>query len=277
MENIEYSFGAQPSKKDIRDYKLNAQALSAVKVPSSLLLKHVPIKNQGAFPTCVAHALCELVEYHNREQEGTFTRFSTDFIYGLRFGGDYMGNGMYVRDALKNVQNYGDVIYKQLPGNSNVETAVPKVMGELETLKPLAYPNRISTYYRIRNVNELKYALSHDGPVVVGMWWYDDATVEKVGKYHTYNSEHYRHGNDNNRSGHAVLVVGYDDVGFIIQNSWGASWGDKGLFRVKYGQFDLFFDVFGVTDNISSIKKPNKLKSILGPFINKILRMSVKS
>ena len=268
MEIIEHGFGAIPSKKDIRDYKLNTQVLSATKVPDKLLLKHVPIKNQGNFPTCAAHTLCELIEYHNREQEGAFTRFSTDFIYGLRFEGDYMGDGMYIRDALKNIQNYGDVTYRQMSGNSNVGTAVPKVMAELETLKPLAYPNRISTYYRINSINELKYALANDGPVAVGMWWFDNATLTIMNGKPVY-----MYGFPESKSGHAVLVVGYDDVGFILQNSWGASWGKNGLFWIRYADFnDVFFDIFGVTDDISSIKQPSKIKRFISPLINSILR-----
>jgi C1A family cysteine protease len=36
--------------------------------------------------------------------------------------------------------------------------------------------------------------------------------------------------------GHAVLAVGYDDTGarFIVRNSWGAHWGQKGYFTIPY-------------------------------------------
>ena len=36
--------------------------------------------------------------------------------------------------------------------------------------------------------------------------------------------------------GHAVLAVGYDDVAqrFIVRNSWGAKWGQKGYFTMPY-------------------------------------------
>ena len=36
--------------------------------------------------------------------------------------------------------------------------------------------------------------------------------------------------------GHAVLIVGYDRTKkmFIVRNSWGAEWGDKGYFYMPY-------------------------------------------
>mmetsp|Transcript_2700 Transcript_2700/g.6842 ORF Transcript_2700/g.6842 Transcript_2700/m.6842 type:complete len:93 (+) Transcript_2700:1-279(+) len=36
--------------------------------------------------------------------------------------------------------------------------------------------------------------------------------------------------------GHAVMAVGYDDKKrhFIVRNSWGQEWGDKGYFYMPY-------------------------------------------
>ena len=40
--------------------------------------------------------------------------------------------------------------------------------------------------------------------------------------------------------GHAVVIVGWGKEGsveyWIAQNSWAASWGEKGYFRVKFGE-----------------------------------------
>ena len=34
--------------------------------------------------------------------------------------------------------------------------------------------------------------------------------------------------------GHAFLLVGYDENGFWIQNSWGNDWANRGFARITY-------------------------------------------
>lgn len=41
-------------------------------------------------------------------------------------------------------------------------------------------------------------------------------------------------------AGHAVCIVGYDRSGFLIKNSWGTSWGDKGYGWVSFEYHKLF-------------------------------------
>ena len=51
----EYSFGALPSPKDVRDYKLNTAAMVPKSLPKIFKLTPTKIKNQGSQSTCVAH------------------------------------------------------------------------------------------------------------------------------------------------------------------------------------------------------------------------------
>jgi hypothetical protein len=38
---------------------------------------------------------------------------------------------------------------------------------------------------------------------------------------------------------HAVTVIGYDSVSWIVKNSWGTNWGGNGFFRILYGECEL--------------------------------------
>ena len=38
--------------------------------------------------------------------------------------------------------------------------------------------------------------------------------------------------------GHCVTITGYNKNGFIIRNSWGSSWADKGHVTIPYNEFE---------------------------------------
>ena len=267
MEN--FSFGALPSPKDIRDYKVQATAVIPQKLPKTFKLKTTAIKSQGSKPTCVAHTLASLVEFYNLRDTKHNHIFSTDFIYGCRFEADYLGDGMYMRDGLKILQKYGDVWYTQLPGNSNVSTAMKKVKENYNTLIPLANPNRISTYYKIQTLNELKYAIINDGPVPAVMRWFKDAKVKSDGVYRYNSKEIENH--------HAVLIIGWTENSLIAQNSWGSLWGDHGLLYIPFDKMEeVFREFYGVTDDINNIVQPKQITIKLSPLINLILELISK-
>ena len=99
-------------------------------------------------------------------------------------------------------------------------------------------------------VAEMKAAMQ-DGPLWVGFYVYPDFRTYWNGTARTT----YRHtGGGSLEGGHAVLLIGYDDVGayWICKNSWGAAGGpwDDGTFRVAYDgncQFGLNATAAAVT------------------------------
>lgn len=48
------------------------------------------------------------------------------------------------------------------------------------------------------------------------------------------------HDADSLWSGHALLLVGYDNHGFLFKNSWGTDWGDEGYAYMSYDFHRLF-------------------------------------
>jgi C1A family cysteine protease len=249
------------SPYDARDYTITAEK----ELPETFSLNTVPVKNQGTKPTCTAHALSSVVEYHHQRQHGEYVRFSTEFIYGLREDGYYMGDGMVIRNALNTLLKYGDVYESDCKGNHNVDNAMRHVDEDIDHLKELAYPHRISGYFRINNADELKTALMRFGVVVVSM---------KVYNWHRLVKDIYTYNPDRSYDVHCVFIYGWNKDGWLVQNSWGDLYGGDGRFVVP---FDFKFnEMWGVADEITDgvIVKPKRNKILDGIYflINLLVR-----
>lgn len=246
---------------DVRDYHINAASEfpEAYKCPLTM-----DIKNQGSKPTCVAHALSSLVEYHYKRQMKTSEPFSTEFIYGYREDGYYVGSGMVIRNGLNTLLKYGDPFQLDCPGNSDLDAAKKKIDEDLEYYQGLAYPHRISSYYRCNNENEIKTALMEHGPVVISMNTYNGAKLKDDIYTYDANADYGRH---------CVLVIGWDERGWLIQNSWGKTYGGDGCFILPF-DFKIN-EAWGITDDIqdseTTITKPSKFTRFIAAAYNAIV------
>ena len=186
MEEKKYteSFGALPFEEDVRDYRLKKAAVRAETFPEEFTLNPPKVKNQGSVGSCVAHAIAETVEYYNREQEKSDVLMSTGFIYGNRRGSLNKSSGMFVREALANTCKYGTVIKSDFKENVEVPKAITLFEERFDELKDRAFPNRFSTYFRLRSDVDIKYALMNYGPVVFAMTWRQGMYVDNGGILH---------------------------------------------------------------------------------------------
>ena len=100
------------------------------------------------------------------------------------------------------------------------------------------------TYYGACNEPEMRLELVNNGPFAVGFEVLNDFMKYKGGIYrHTGLTDRF---NPWEITNHAVLVVGYgveDGVPFwIVKNSWGEDWGEKGYFRIIRGVDEVAFE-----------------------------------
>jgi hypothetical protein len=85
---------------------------------------------------------------------------------------------------------------------------------------------------QLPTVQQLKQALVEHGPLVAPIY-YDDCLAA------------YRGGVFNEKDGgmvnHVVLLIGWDDQkkAWLVKNSWGAEWGEKGYGWIKYGSNNI--------------------------------------
>lgn len=89
------------------------------------------------------------------------------------------------------------------------------------------------SYARLESYEEVKVSLTNGVPVIVGAdipkGYYDAA--DQAGVLPKWGAV-----NDVTPFGHSMLFVGYDEADqvWIVRNSWGADYGDKGYIKIPY-------------------------------------------
>lgn len=271
---MDHFMGCLPPKKDIRDYKIKASAVSAVELPESYSwlcnYKHMPVKNQEQVSSCVAHAMSSILEYHII---GT-KKLSTNFIYGGQYevcGNE--GQGMYLSDACKIVKKYGDATEEDCPGNTEVpecyDIASEALHNEEKMQRASLY--KIESYANVDGIQAIKYAIYKYGPVLAAIEWFEDCEVVNRKLISNYKK---------GIGYHAIVLYGWNKDGFLFQNSWGEDWGVKGRATLPYdykiAEAKSIIDAKDPEDIVKPIKINNKLVKILCKIINYILNLIFK-
>lgn len=221
--------GFLPSPLDDRDYTLDkicAASLEEPVFPEEYLLEgNIPVLDQGVNSDCVAHAIATATAYGQYKAEGKFNDLSRGYIYGNRRSTDYQGEGMYVRQALKNFNHDGDCLNFKFPYKGTYPYVKAKIQEHKEEYAEAASKSKLINYCRLYSEIEVKKALMNQGAVVLGITTYK-------GHMKTYIEVPTK---DSVKSGgHAMCCIGWNKEGWILQNSWGKYSGDKGKYYLPY-------------------------------------------
>jgi hypothetical protein len=258
-----FALGAIPSPADSRDWHIERLIPKMTALPDEFCHAGTVIKNQGNVGSCVAEslALCREIKEFQQEPDGNYRKYSEEWIYGNRglddyqykdeFGSiwaDVLGVGMIPRIAIGRLKQYGVPAKEDVPSLRLVEW--PEAQNQVRYIYtgalPLAYPHRITAYARLYTAEEIKQAVYNIGPVTIMIscwnWWIDGNNI--------------LHPNDDPVTGyHEVTIVGWrKDNTFIVANSWGEEWGDKGF---CYIPFDYpIIEAWSMTDEIVPYVEP---------------------
>ena len=152
------------------------------------------------------------------------------------------GVGTSLKAAMDICRKYGVVPDKMLP----FRVTNKMYTGDVNKFYAQAAQRKAASYFNLGlDLPQWRSWLASHGPLLVGLdidasW--DNATASK-GKLDTYQAK-------TARGGHAVCVVGYTkDKRFIIRNSWGKQWGDRGFAYASeaYIKAGFFDESYGVT------------------------------
>lgn len=158
----------------------------------------------------------------NKETD-TFTRYPTTFLEAA---------GTSTKLALGIAQKFGCVMEPMLPMDGQLSPLPANVFFGI------AAKYRINSYYNLGNdLDHWRKWIATNGPILTRLnvdktWLNATATRGKLEKYDKAGKP---------SGGHAVCLVGYTGEHFIVRNSWGDTWGDRGFAYASNAYAEIAF------------------------------------
>ena len=274
MYNINFNMGGKKSVIDNRviiyeNYE-NYNNFNMDDICESLdLREYLPgITNQKDDASCVEHTIVNMLEYYiyidsliyneyelPKEIDGRI--ISSKFIYNIK-NNEKIDNKKLISPLecfkiLKNIGTCLEVDYKI----KNIKTINCMYKENISIFK-------INKYAKILTIIGAKIALNNDGPVLISLpvyhfevqFWNKNINIQNVLGIQT------------------VTIIGYNDHGFIIRNSWGKKWGIDGYCIYPYDDWNIIEESWVIINNnrkynyqniknkLSNIEKNKNLKEI---------------
>ncbi|CAF0962162.1 unnamed protein product [Didymodactylos carnosus] len=210
---------------------------SIVQLPPIVDLRRdcTTVENQEQINSCVGNALAGAYEYLIKKETGKQVDISRLFIYfnarELR-SQQIRDEGCYISDAIQTLKRTGVCKEYFWPYDiANVNT------------KPSSHAYKEASPYTVNdregirleaNLQQMKQSLAEGYPFAFGLMTYDSFAQSSHNGGHVLMPSQM----DKQRgpAGHCMLAVGYNDMHkkFIVRNSYGTQWGDKGYLYIPY-------------------------------------------
>jgi hypothetical protein len=209
MDNLK-NLGLIPSRIDGSEIVFSCP--KGNEIPKKYSYRNVlpQVLNQGKLSICVPCSLSAYLNWKANLNLSTDDDNSIDLfeIYNSRTN---KGSGMTYKDAFRFLRHTG------------VDSAIGKL--------------KIGTYGKVETEKDLKFALIANGPCFGALPVYNDSCEFWIKK------------KDEKLDGyHAISIIGYNEDGFIIRNSWGKSFCDEGNTIIKYSDFKLLLEIWTVIE-----------------------------
>lgn len=254
--DIERILNCLPSPEPEKDWKFDHAVAAGMvdaeqPIPASKDLREEwwNVADQGATGSCVGWATADsMLRWHlvksNRIQQAE--TLSVRFIWMASKELDESSgvpttfierSGTFLKAALDVARKFGSVPEWVLPFSS-----ARMYPFDEETFYLMAGQLRIRNYVRLAGPDEWRRWLALNGPILTRLdvdetWFRATQTRGMLDVYH----------HPNWPAGHAVALVGYTPERFIVRNSWGEGWGDKGFaYATQDYALAAFTEAYGV-------------------------------
>ena len=222
----------RPDKKNPND-KTYKSSRSTADLPSKVDLRPymTPVENQGNSNSCTANAMAGAYEYLSKRVKGSTHDVSRLFIYyNARDldGATGADEGTYLRSCVKVLKKYGTCAETTWPFDLQRIFEPPHENAYTEATNFL-----IEDAYRVKvDLDAMRQCLTDGYPFTFGLDLF--SSFQKAGSKGLVPMP--APDSEQHDGGHAMLCVGYSDADkvFIVRNSWGEGWGDRGYCYIPY-------------------------------------------
>ena len=167
-----------------------------------------PVTNQGDYPFCIPHSVACWLNWRENMKKGTKKDFNIKYA-DIYYSKNSSGSGMTYMDAFDFLKKKG----------------VKSDKGKL----------KISTVAYIPNMTWLKAAIIANGPCFGALPVYDPDS-----------NTFWKRTGSKLQGWHSITIVGWNEKGYIIRNSWGVGYGDKGYEVVPYEEESSFKELWTI-------------------------------
>jgi C1A family cysteine protease len=231
--NTARRYGWVPDLPDHRDILYSSVRSIPANLPPHVDLRNLcsKVEDQGQLGSCTGNALVGALEYLERKDGVPYIELSRLFIYYNERAMEHtisVDAGARIRDGIKTLASQG-----VCPETAWAYDVTKFAVKPLAVCYKEAIKHRVTSYQRIQSVNEMRACLADGYPFVFGFTVYGGFESQEIAKTGVVQMPL---SYERPLGGHAVLGVGYDDSQkrFIVRNSWGEGWGQKGYFTIPY-------------------------------------------
>lgn len=263
-----------PDTIDFRDLPFRP-SVGTTPRPSVFPAIPLPVKSQGETSACTGFALSLVVEFLLRKSgREPKAEVSPYMLYSMaRRYDEFSGagdDGSSPRGALKGWHKHGACLDRLWKTGLDIPP-VPENVADDWWLDAVRRP--LGAYYRIdiRQISDIHSALNEVGIVYASVdthagWDAGDKEPPRTKRPKSFDGMFAIPHRRGSAGGHAIALVGYNERGFLIQNSWGTRWGTYGLALLTYDDWlsnamDCWVAQLGVaTQEHEAIARSNTLR-----------------